>query len=28
MNDPFKPDDCTCDNNFSSDAHFLTAYDA
>jgi len=27
-NDPFKPDDCDCDNNFSSDAHYLTAYDA
>lgn len=27
MNDPFSDPDCCCDNNFSSDSHFLTQYD-
>jgi hypothetical protein len=26
MNDPFF-EECECDNNFSSDTHWLTAYD-
>ena len=26
-NDPFKDINCECNNNYSSDSHFLMAYD-